>query len=307
VLFLSFVCPHPRYIAPPEDYALYDHEAIPLPPQWRREDWPDHPAIDYFRRFFGVDVGFPEATIRQMNAAYYGMCTFLDRQFGRVLDSLSVNGLNETTRIIYTSDHGENLGARGLVGKFTMYEESAAIPFIITGPDVPAGKVIDTPISLVDCFPTILETVGCELRADDRALPGESLYTILSQPARDRTVFSEYHAVGSQHAAFMLRDQRYKYIHYVSDKPQLFNLSADPDEVNDLAHTVVGHKLVAEYELRLRALLDPEAVDAQAKIDQKARVNAFGGEVDVRRRGTFANSPAPGEDPGFQTYPSHSQ
>jgi choline-sulfatase len=101
----------------------------------------------------------------------------------------------------------------------------------------------------------------------------------------------------------MLRDRQYKYVHYVNARPQLFDLLADRDEVHDLAQTDDGQALVREYAVRLRALLDPEAVDAQAKADQTARVAVFGGEAKVRARGTFTNSPAPGEDPGFQTYP----
>ncbi len=302
VLFLSFVTPHPRYVAPPEDYGLYDHNVIQLPPQWQRKDWPDHPAIDYFRRFFGVDDGFPEATIRQMNAAYYGVCTFLDRQIGRVLAAVNANGLDENTHIIYTSDHGENLGARGLFGKFTLYEEAAAIPFIMAGPNVPAGQVVNTPVSLVDSHPTILETVGCAAHADDRDLPGESLWSILEQPQQDRTVFSEYHALGSQHAIYMIRDLRYKYIHYVNDEPQLFDLKNDPNEFNNLAQTAAGKTLVTDYEARLRSFLDPEVIDRQAKRDQAERIIEFGGEAKVRARGTFTNSPAPGEAPGFESF-----
>ncbi|MCB0142296.1 MAG: sulfatase-like hydrolase/transferase, partial [Caldilineaceae bacterium] len=87
-LFLSFVCPHPPYIAPPELYDRYPLDQIPMPPQWRTADWPDHPAMAYFRRFFGFDPQFAEREIRRMNAAYYGACTWLDQQIGRVLSAL---------------------------------------------------------------------------------------------------------------------------------------------------------------------------------------------------------------------------
>ena len=135
---------------------------------------------------------FPEAIVRQLNAAYYGVCTYLDRQIGRVLNTLDQLGLTDTTRIIYTTDHGEHLGGRGIYGKFTMYEESAAVPFLMAGPDVPAGKVVETPVSLVDSFPTILEAVGAQQTEEDADLPGESLWTIAQEENRDRTVFSEY-------------------------------------------------------------------------------------------------------------------
>ena len=65
--------------------------------------------------------------------------------------------------MIYTSDHGESMGRRGLWGKFTMYEESVAVPLIVAGPGVPEGGVSADPVSLVDAYPTILEAVGVPL------------------------------------------------------------------------------------------------------------------------------------------------
>ncbi len=65
--------------------------------------------------------------------------------------------------MIYTSDHGDNVGARGLWGKSTLYEESAGVPLVMAGPDIPAGRVVDTPVSHIDCAPTILEAAGVPL------------------------------------------------------------------------------------------------------------------------------------------------
>jgi len=297
--FLSFVCPHPPYIAPPDAFALYDPDQLPLPPQWRQTEWPDHPAIDYFRRFFTFDPQFPEAIVRRMNAAYCGVCTYLDAQIGRVLNALDELGLSNRTRIIYTSDHGEHLGGRGIFGKFTMYEESAAIPLLMAGPDVPENKVVQTPVSLVDSFPTILHGVGAQCIDD---IPGASLWNIAQNKDRDRTVFSEYHAVGARHASYMLRNRQHKYIHHVNDPPQLFDLIADPGECTNLAASPDHQAILHDFEHRLRTLLDPEAVDACAKASQKALINAFGGEQAVRNRGAFDNSPVPGEAPAFRNY-----
>ena len=302
VLLASFVCPHPPYISPEELYNRYPLDDLPLPAQWQQDEWPEHPAIDYFRHFFSINEPFSEETLRKLTAAYYGVTTYLDQQLGRVLDTLTETGQAENTRIIYTTDHGESLGARGLTGKFTMYEEAAAVPFILAGPDVPAGKVVNTPISLVDCFPTIMETVGAEMHPDEQDLPGTSLWQIAREPDQDRTVFSEYHAVGSRHAAFMLRDKQYKYIHYVSEPPQLFDLDIDPQERHNLADSSRHQATLERFERQLRAMLDPEAVDAQAKVDQQAKVEAFGGEAAVRARGAFTNSPAPGEKPAFKVH-----
>lgn len=299
-LFLSFVCPHPPYIAPPELYARYPLEQIPMPPQWRAEEWPAHPAMSYFRHFFGFDPQFEEDEIRRMNAAYYGACTWLDQQIGRVLNELDELGLSAATRVIYSSDHGEHRGSRGIYGKFTMYEESAGVPFIAAGPDVPQGAVVNTPISLIDIFPTALECVGAAPSDEDADLLGQSVWQIANAPDRERFVFSEYHAVAAQNGYYMLTNGHYKYVYYVSAVPQLFDLLTDPHELNDLAHSPEHESIRTHLDQALRRLLDPEQVDARAKADQRAKIDSFGGEEAVLRRGFFVNSPTPGEDPGFQ-------
>ena len=303
-LFLSFVTPHPPWFSPPETYDLYPHDQLPMPPQWQADDWPRHPAYDYMRRFFSSEQPFSEAAIRRLNAVYYGICTFLDQQIGQVLAALDELKLRDSTRVIYSSDHGEHIGARGIYGKFTMYEEAACIPFIMSGPDVPAGVVVDTPISLIDCYPTILDAVGCAPPDDCLDRPGSSLWDIAASADQERTVFSEYHAIGSRNAYYMLRDRRLKYIYHVDAPAQLFDLSADPDELNDLARTpdAKTQKLLAEYEAQLREIVDPEVTDRRAKADQAARIEALGGREAVIARGVFTNSPAPGETPKFRRF-----
>jgi choline-sulfatase len=299
-VFLNFVCPHPPYIAPEELYARYPLDDIPLPPQWTPDTWPDHPVIDYFRRFFSMENGHDEETVRRVAAAYMGTTTYLDQQIGKVLNALEKLGLTDDTRIIYSSDHGECLGARGLFGKFTLYDEAASVPLIMAGPDVPVGKVVETPVSLVDIFPTALECVG--VKQVDEDLPGRSLWQLANESDQERTVLSEYHALGTEHGCFMLRRARYKYNYYVGAPPQLFDLQEDPDELNDLS-TVAEHRpLLQDFERELRALLNPEAVDAQARADQKAQVDAHGGEAVVRAKGAFDHSPTPGEKPAFRRH-----
>ena len=105
--------------------------------------------------------------------------------------------------------------------------------------------------------------------------------------------------MGARNGTFMLSDARYKYVYYVGERPQLFDLERDPQACNDLALQPGSEPLLVEFEARLREILDPEAADAQAKRDQAARVAAFGGKAAVLARGAFTNSPAPGERPVF--------
>ena len=103
-----------------------------------------------------------EQTVRRAIASYYALVSFLDDNIGKVLAAIEAAGLTELTRVIYASDHGDNLGCRGLWGKSVMYEELAAIPMVVAGAGVTPGGVVDTPVSLVDCYSkTVLEAVGC--------------------------------------------------------------------------------------------------------------------------------------------------
>ena len=95
----------------------------------------------------------------------------------RLLQALQDTGLADDTRVIYTSDHGDNLGNRGFWGKSVMYEEAAAVPLIMAGDDIPRNHVVQTPVSLVDLYPTFLEALGERPEADDDR-PGRSLFEL---------------------------------------------------------------------------------------------------------------------------------
>lgn len=113
-LLVSLVHPHFPLTVPEEYLRLYPPEAVPLPLRGRPEEWPQHLALTWRRRIQALDEPFPEATLRRAIAAYYGMVTFLDEQVGIVLRALAASGQAETTRIVYTTDHGEMLGDHGL-------------------------------------------------------------------------------------------------------------------------------------------------------------------------------------------------
>jgi choline-sulfatase len=228
--------------------------------------------------------------------AYYGLVSFLDGQVGLVLEALRAAGLHESTRVIYSTDHGEMLGEHGLWWKSAMYESAVAVPLIVAGPDVPAGRVVGANAMLVDVFPSILEAVGAHPSPEDRDLPGRSLWALAGEAVQPRTAFSEYHAIFSPSGIFMVRTARYKYVHYVGYPPQLFDLVADPEETRDLAADPAHADARATCERELRAICDPEAVDRRARADQRRRLEAAGGASAILAEGVkIPYTPAPAE------------
>jgi choline-sulfatase len=295
VLFVSFVLPHFPLTAPPHWFYRYWQQELPMPKLYDAESRPRHPYLDEYAHAVDYDTHFTcAADVKRALAGYSGLVSAMDENVGNVLRALRDAGLDSSTRVMYTSDHGDNVGARGLWGKSTLYEESVGVPLLLAGPDVPAGRVIQTPISQIDCAPTILEATGEPPRVGGRDLSGASLFALANGAMPARPVISEYHAIGSIAAAYMLRFDRFKYCHYVAYRPQLFDLAQDPEELVDLADDPRYAAVIAEGERRLRAALDPEATDARAKRRQAELLARFGGREKALARGDLGFTPAPG-------------
>jgi choline-sulfatase len=301
VLFVSFVCPHFPLTAPPEHFYRYYDQDLPPPRLYGRRHEPLHPFLEDYRRSFAYDEFFETADmVKRAQAGYLGLCSFLDENVGKVLAALDQAGLKETTRVIYTSDHGDNLGVRGLWGKSTMYEESVAVPLIASGPDIPAGKRVATPASLLDLYPFIIDAVGAaspQTITSDH--PGVSIHRLVDGSDADRVVFSEYHGMGSKTAAYMVRKGPLKLVYYADYRPQLFDLASDPGELHDLADTVRGRSSIEAMKAELFRICDPHAVSARAKADQQRLLAQVGGREFVIARGDLGFSPPPGVRPDF--------
>jgi choline-sulfatase len=297
-LFVSFVRPHFPLTPPPEFFALYPPDRMPMPRLYDQAGRPRHPVVKALRAIMSYDDYFADAAaVRRAVAAYYGLVSFLDDNIGKVLAALDRAGLTGKTRVVYTSDHGDNVGCRGLWGKSVMYDESAAIPLIMAGPGIAQGAVVETPVSLIDCYRTAMEAVGCPVPPADEALPSRSLFKIADGNRPARAVLSEYHAAGSITGSFMIRHGRWKYVHHVGFRPELFDLAADPGETRDLAEQPAMASALEECEAVLRAICNPEAVSAEAFADQRRRIALHGGADAIKARGDYSYTPAPGEKP----------
>jgi choline-sulfatase len=292
MLFVGFVAPHFPLIAPQRFVDLYPPGKMPLPKLALQNGYVRHPWLAAQETFMPTDIEFgaDDDKRRRAISAYYALCTMMDSHIGAICAALEETGALASTDVIYTSDHGEALGERAHWGKSNLYDECTQVPLVIAGPDVPAGSICDTAVNLIDLAPTFLSTFGLA----DTTLPGRSLYEIAREPDDPaRATFSEYHAVGAPSGAFMLRKGRWKYHEYIGFPSELFDLGGDPNETTNRAADPSCREVMAALHNDLRRIVDPAAVDQQAKADQRLLVERFGGRETAFRLGTKGATPAP--------------
>lgn len=293
ILMVSLVAPHFPLTVPPEFFEMYSQKELKMPKGYRFGiDESAHPYAQQYGRVSGYNLHFKnDDDVRRALCGYYGLVSFLDRNVGELRRVLTETGLDDDTRVMYLSDHGDNAGARGLWGKSTMYAESVGIPMIISGPDVAAGHMETAAVNHIDVYESVLHCVGHGQRNSTASGRSASLFGTLDA---DRVTLSEYHTIGSSAAVFMLQDSRTKYIHYCNHPPELFDLQADPEEMVSLAGLPVQRERMAYWEARLRALCDPDAVDSRAKQRQMELIDFYGGEETIREgKGIGGHTPIP--------------
>lgn len=290
-LYAGLVAPHFPLIVPQEFYDLYDPTEMPDPKLHPRDGHLRHPWVEKQNAIMDSEAQFSDDDERRRAiATYFGLCSWLDHNIGQILDALDDAGLTESTTVVYTSDHGDNLGERGLWGKSTLYQESTAIPMIMAGPHIDTG-ICETPVSLVDLSKTIAQHFNADFNATKGA---QSLSDILANPDNlERPVFSEYHAAGAVSGAYMLRVGRWKLHYYVGFDPELFDLDEDPEEVHNLTYDPEYADRLKAMKTRLRHFIDPEETDKLAFADQENLITLRGGREHALTLGAPGATPPP--------------
>lgn len=275
-LTISFTHPHPPFVAPQKHWDLYRDDEIDMP----RVAAIPYDQLDPHSQWLYVahaqdQHDMTEARIRTARHAYYAMVSYIDDKVGRILQTLEECGLTDDTLVVFGVDHGEMLGERGMWYKQSFYEWSVRVPLIVSMPQRYAPRRVAAHVSLVDLLPTFLDVAtGGNPPEPVDPLDGKSLVPLLSgkDTGADRSVISEYSSEGVSAASRMLREGPYKYVYTRGLAPMLFDLVADPDELNDLA----GSPALAATQARLHARLiegwDPETVHARILASQKRRM-----------------------------------
>lgn len=235
---VGLMLPHQPYVCADADYALYNGK-VGLPRLEQPEN--EHPYFSWWRSYTNTE-NLPDDQVVRSRTAYYGLVTSMDRMIGQILDALEAGGLADNTLIVYSSDHGDQLGERNLWWKQTFYDDAMKVPLILSWPGhLPEGVRRDHVVNLMDVGATMLDTAGAGPLPRSRA---RSLLPI----GRDEAVpwlnetFAEYCTDGMARwtgptpvQQRMVRTGRWKLVYYHGARPQLFDLIADPDEMHDLA------------------------------------------------------------------------
>jgi choline-sulfatase len=262
---VGLMLPHQPYVCAKADYEFYAGR-VPDPRLPEPGANAEHPYLRGWREHTG-SLDLPVDWERRARTAYYGLTTAMDRMIAAILDKLDEAGLAQDTLVVYASDHGDQLGERGLWWKQTFYDQSVAIPLVMRWPGrLPKGERRGQVCNLLDVATTMLDAL------DAPALPagqGRSLLEVACNPNSpwlDET-FAEYCTDGVARwtgtapvQQRMVRSGRFKLVYYHGLAPQLFDLAADPDELVDLAEDP-DHRMVRKA-LTDRVLedWDPDAI-----------------------------------------------
>lgn len=256
-LAVGFWRPHLPFVAPKKYWNLYDPDTIPLPsPPQAPENVPAI-AMHSSREIHGYgntpkDRQFTEKEIRHFRHGYYASISFLDAQLGEILDMLRQTGLDQSTIVVFTSDHGFHIGEQTLWGKTSNFELDARVPLIIASPSPDhvngIGKQTKSLVELIDLYPTLIAMAGFDADAPDY-LEGKSFEAVLIDPTSraDAAAFTQHQHpfYGSSKNwkawGYSIRTERWRYTEWraIEDgevmAKELYDHDRDPDETSNIA------------------------------------------------------------------------
>ncbi|WP_226778893.1 choline-sulfatase [Oceaniglobus trochenteri] len=262
-LQVSWTHPHDPFLCKPEHWDLYEGKDIPAPrtPALSKDEHDVH-AARLLDNFSMLGVEFSPEEVARARRAYFGSVSYVDEMLGRLMQVLEATGQADNTAIVFTSDHGEMLGERGMWFKKHFYEPSLRVPLIVAAPGR-APKRVAGLASLVDLLPTFMGLAeGPGWTSPIEALAGEDLTPYLGEAeiSPDRAIHAEYLAEAAPAPILMIRQGRFKYIHSEADPLLLFDVEADPDERENLADNPDHADTLARFTAEARRKWDSDAL-----------------------------------------------
>ncbi len=275
-LTVSFTSPHSPFVISDDYWDLYNHDDIELPTVAEIPlDEKDHLSRNLHycqaRHLYTVT----DEHRRNARHAYYGMVSYIDDKVGALVKALERSGLRDNTLVVFTSDHGEMMGERGMWFKQHFFEWASHVPLIMSMPKQFEHARVKHNVSLIDLMPTFLDLASGKSFDEYIDKPdGCSLLPALNGDTSSLSdmVIAEFAADGSTGPSRMVKKGPWKYMYLEGVDTLLYNLDDDPNETNNLAgdHT---HRDI-ENELRTIALLnwDPEQLRKDIRKSQERRL-----------------------------------
>ena len=269
LLVASLTHPHDPFAIPEKYWNLYRDADIDMPdttPATR------DPHTVRLRHVCAMDSQpITEQNVRDARHAYYGAISYVDDNVGRLMAALKATGFDTNTIVIFTSDHGEMLGERGLWYKMNYFEGGARVPLIVCAPGRFSPRVVSAAVSLADLTPTLVDLSGGDAHALDATLDGRSLVPHLETGGGRDEVLGLYCAEGAVAPMAMIRRGRWKFIHSAPDPDHLYDLTSDAGERRNLATDPAHAETVAAFRAEVARRWDLTTLDADVRASQARR------------------------------------
>lgn len=301
-LTVSMTHPHDPYAMTKEFWDLYEDVDIPLP---------KNPAIPHDQQdahsqrilkcidLFGKELS--DERIKAARRAYYAACTYVDDNVGKLLKVLDDTGMRDDTIIVFTGDHGDMLGERGLWYKMAWFENSSRVPLIVNAPNRFAPARIPENVSTMDILPTFADLVGAPL-VKELPLDGVSLLPYLTgeDGVKTDTVLGEYMGEGTQSPVVMIRRGRWKFIYSLIDPPMLFDVKNDPMEKVNLVAGLPDPSRATPVELKAASLAKAAQPQSLPTPVESPRATPLAQRIPTRDYAfpTPPRTPSPGKSTG---------
>lgn len=252
---IGFVRPHTPLHAPDKYFDMFPIDELKLSP-WMKNDtddtyWSENfdenkKGIRYYKQLLASYNGDRELALKHFLQAYLACVAFVDEQVGKVLDALESSPLKKNTIVVFTSDHGWQMGEKGYLFKNSPWEESARVPLIIKTPNTKPGLKVKQPVSLIDLYPTLTDL--CDLKGTNKLndkgaeLGGFSMKPLLEGKKSWKGPNGALTIIGNfgkntltEEQNFSYRTEKYRYILYSNGREELYNHKKDPYEWYNVA------------------------------------------------------------------------
>jgi choline-sulfatase len=274
LLCVSFCHPHDPYVARQRYWDLFRDDEIDLPAAPGLPDEPHDRRLWHASAMDEVEV--TDEDVRRSRHGYYANLAYVDEKVGEVLAALDGCGLADETVVVFLSDHGEFLGEHGLFYKMSFREHPARVPLIVHAPRRYAPRRVREPVSLQDLAPTLADLARPGLSGElARPVDGRSLVALVEGASEDpeTTVYGEYLAECVPRPMVMIRRGRWKFVHMPGDPDQLYDLEADPLELDN--RVAEEGALAGSFRDEVASRWDLAALEQDVRASQRARLAVF--------------------------------